>query len=589
MISAIMSGHDVLAMMPTGAGKSICYQVPALILPGITLVISPLIALMQDQVQSLREAGAPAAYINSTLTEGQIRKALSNAREGAYKIIYVAPERLQTESFLRFALQADISMVTVDEAHCISQWGQDFRPSYLEIASFTEQLRKRPVISAFTATATDAVREDMVQLLKLTDPEILKMGADRPNLFFSVCYPGNKLDFVLRYVREHDGESGLIYCATRNGVNDVHEALIRQGIAAVRYHAGLTTEERQKSQSDFVYDRVSVCVATNAFGMGIDKSNVRYVLHYNMPQNMESYYQEAGRAGRDGEESECILLYSYQDVKIAETLLEHKEMSQLTPEEQENIRMRDAERLRAMRHYCRTTECLRGSILRYFGEHPPLRCGNCGNCLQKVEERDMTDAAKWVLNCVTETRGRYGAAIISGILTGGDTARLEEVGAKKYRSYGKLREEKQNVLRLLIDQMVEEGFLEVAGGDYPVLRLAEEGVKRLRKPDTRVVVRIPERQNNAKMVSAEKYRAGSNGREKEEGLFSALRQERLRLSRERKIPPYMVFSDRTLVDMCVVRPHTRLEMRCVSGVGEKKMAEYGEIFLNVIREYEKSQ
>ncbi|MDE6739835.1 MAG: RecQ family ATP-dependent DNA helicase, partial [Lachnospiraceae bacterium] len=394
LIDNILQGRDVLGIMPTGAGKSICYQIPALLLSGITLVISPLISLMKDQVHALNQAGIHAAYINSSLNESQISKALRLAVAGQYKIIYVAPERLETYEFMQFARQAEISMVTVDEAHCISQWGQDFRPSYLKIVQFIRKLEKRPVISAFTATATENVKEDIVCVLGLNDPYVLVTGFDRKNLYFAVETPAGKDKYVLKYIGEHEAESGIIYCATRKNVDTLYDKLRAEGIAVTKYHAGLSGEERRQNQEDFIYDKSPVMIATNAFGMGIDKSNVRYVIHYNMPQSPENYYQEAGRAGRDGERAECILLYSAQDVMINRFLLENKEQKgEYTREEMEAIAERDEERLRMMIYYCLTTDCLREYILRYFGEHGAGHCGNCRNCLREYEQIDVTEAA----------------------------------------------------------------------------------------------------------------------------------------------------------------------------------------------------
>ena len=388
IIEAILQGQDALAIMPTGAGKSVCYQVPAMLLSGITIVISPLISLMQDQVKSLNEAGINAAYINSTLSEQQMYKALDYAAQGKYKIIYVAPERLETMSFMTFAQKADISMVTIDEAHCISQWGQDFRPSYLKIVDFIDSLPERPVVSAFTATATSEVKTDIECILKLKSPKLVVTGFDRKNLYYSVEHlSGKKKDaYIAAYIKEHMDESGIIYCATRKNVDKLYDEFSSLGISVTKYHAGLDNETRKQNQDDFIYDRVQVVIATNAFGMGIDKSNVRYVIHYNMPQSMENYYQEAGRAGRDGGESQCILLFSAQDVIIDKFLLDSKEFEGVEDEDRSVIRERDLHRLHTMEMYCKTTECLRNYILSYFGEKTGEPCGNCGNCNNEYEQ-----------------------------------------------------------------------------------------------------------------------------------------------------------------------------------------------------------
>ena len=475
IIQSILGGKDALAIMPTGAGKSICYQVPALLLPGITLVISPLISLMQDQVKSLNESGIHAAFINSSLTETQISKALNMASKGTYKIIYAAPERLESGGFLDFALNTSISMITVDEAHCISQWGQDFRPSYLKIVDFIDRLPKRPIVSAFTATATEEVKTDIECILKLREPSIVVTGFDRENLYYRVEHISGKHKdaFVTDYIEKHRDESGIIYCATRKNVDTLYENLFKQSVAVTRYHAGIDNETRKKNQDDFIYDRTPIIVATNAFGMGIDKSNVRFVIHYNMPQSMENYYQEAGRAGRDGENSQCILLFSQQDVMINKFLLEKKEFEGSDAEDMELIRQRDAQRLRLMEGYCKSTTCLRQYILSYFGEKMSRPCDNCGNCHREYTTVDMTADAKWVINCLAETRGRYGQSIVTGTLLGANRARLREIRATEYKSYGVLSHRSEREVRLLIDQMLLEGYIIQTEGEYSVLRMGD--------------------------------------------------------------------------------------------------------------------
>ena len=492
IIRSILSGRDSLAIMPTGAGKSICYQVPALLLPGITLVISPLISLMQDQVKSLNEAGIRAAFINSSLTETQISKALDLAAKGVYKIIYVAPERLESDRFLRFAINGEISMVTVDEAHCISQWGQDFRPSYLKIVDFIDRLPKRPIVSAFTATATAEVKTDIECILKLDHPNITVTGFDRENLYYRVEHlAGKKKDeFVVDYIDKHPEESGIIYCATRKNVDSLFEILSGRGVPVTSYHAGIDNQTRKNNQDDFIYDRASVVVATNAFGMGIDKSNVRYVIHYNMPQSMENYYQEAGRAGRDGENSQCILLFSAQDVMINKFLLEKKEFEEMDAEDVELIRQRDARRLQVMEGYCKATSCLRNYILEYFGERAAVPCDNCGNCHRDYAEVDMTTEAKWVINCIAETKGRFGQSIVIGTLLGANRARIREVGANGYRSYGALEHMKEKDIHLLIDQLERDGYIVRTSGEYPVLRMGD--ISGLKREDARVMIRKAE-------------------------------------------------------------------------------------------------
>lgn len=585
VIDTIRDGQDVLAIMPTGAGKSICYQVPALLFEGITLVISPLISLMQDQVKSLNEAGIHAAYINSSLSEMQISKALQNARRGHYKIIYVAPERLESAEFVEFAVNIRISMVTIDEAHCISQWGQDFRPSYLKIADFIGKLPIRPVVSAFTATATKEVKEDIVQLLALWNSKVVVTGFDRENLYYRVEHISQKAEFVLEYIIKHSQESGIIYCATRKNVDALYELLYAKGIAVTRYHAGLGTEERKRNQDDFIYDRTPIIVATNAFGMGIDKSNVRYVIHYNMPQSMENYYQEAGRAGRDGETAQCILLFSAQDVMINKFLLEKKDFTDVAPENVEEVRRRDIKRLRAIENYCKTTACLRNYILDYFGECTVEPCDHCGNCHRVFYENDMTMQAKWVINCVHETKGRFGIGVVMDILRGSANARMQEIGAMEYKSYSVLSDCKKQQLRLLIGQMLMDGYLIQTEDIYGVLKMGPE-INRLREENTHVLVRMYEEK---KAVVKKEKTAKKKGTDELTPigllLFDKLRTLRLKIAREESMPPYIIFSDKSLMDMCVKLPRTKAEMLDVNGVGERKYEKYGRRFLDIIVAY----
>ena len=589
IIDSIMAGRDVLAIMPTGAGKSICYQVPALMLSGITIVVSPLISLMQDQVKALNEAGIHAAYINSSLTEGQINKALSLAAGGRYKIIYVAPERLETYGFLEFSRQADISMVTVDEAHCISQWGQDFRPSYLKIVDFVDGLDKRPIVSAFTATATEEVKNDILCILKLYNPDVTVTGFDRENLYYSVEHVHKKDDFVVDYVEKHPNDSGIIYCSTRKNVDKVFEILFKKGVAVTKYHAGLDTGTRKDNQDDFIYDRTPVIVATNAFGMGIDKSNVRYVIHYNMPQSMENYYQEAGRAGRDGENSQCILLFSAQDIMINKFLLDNKDFSGLDEEDALLVRQHDMQRLKAMEGYCRTTGCLRNYILNYFGEKVGKPCDNCGNCHREYTQTDMTMQARKVVECVKEMRGRYGLVIVVGTLMGADRARLKEIGADNYKSYGALNDCNEATIRSLISQLIEEGYLCQTDDRYSVLKLGD--VSALENEDTHVVLRTyeskqPVRTDKPKKPARQKARSTDALTAAGYKLFEQLRKLRLELAKEEAVPPYIIFSDKTLIDMCVKLPKNEYDMLNVSGVGENKFKKYGARFLEVINSFQ---
>ncbi|MDE7297396.1 MAG: RecQ family ATP-dependent DNA helicase [Lachnospiraceae bacterium] len=611
LIDSILAGRDVLGIMPTGAGKSICYQVPALLFPGITIVVSPLISLMADQVKALNQAGVHAAYINSSLSEGQISKALRFAAEGRYKIVYAAPERLETFEFLQFARRVELSMLTVDEAHCISQWGQDFRPSYLKIVQFVRQLPKRPVISAFTATATEAVKEDIACVLGLADPRVLVTGFDRKNLYFSVETLGRqreKDEYILNYVKEHSGDSGLIYCATRKNVESVYELLAASGVPAVRYHAGLESEERRRNQEDFTYDRKPVMVATNAFGMGIDKSNIRYVIHYNMPQSMENYYQEAGRAGRDGEASECILLYSAQDIMINRFLMEQsakereeqdkwKEESSFAQEDPHSpeddraaVRERDEARLQQMQHYCTTKSCLRMYILNYFGEHGSRACGNCSNCQREFEEVDVTEEAGKIVECVLEMRQRFGINVIAGTLSGSVTAKLREYNAPACRMYGSLAGWPEGEIKELIGQLVEEGILTQTKDKYALLKVTA-GAKELMDGGKAFILRRAPRKEKTEQGRRPGRTGSASGRRSDilnsRGLelFELLRQLRMEIAKEENVPPYVVFTDKTLTEMCIRLPLAENELRAVSGIGESRCRRYGERFLDRIRAF----
>ena len=579
-MDAVLSGRDVLAVMPTGAGKSICYQVPAMLLPGITIVISPLISLMQDQVKALNEAGIHAGYINSSLTETQIAKVYARASEGAYKILYVAPERLESCEFMAFTERVSVSMVTVDEAHCISQWGQDFRPSYLKIVDFIDRFPKRPIVSAFTATATEEVKTDISCVLTLQEPKVVVTGFDRPNLYFDVETIKRKDDFVLEYIRKHPDDSGIIYCATRKNVDTLYELLSGQGISAARYHAGMSNEDRKESQDDFIYDRSPVIVATNAFGMGIDKSNVRFVIHYNMPQSMENYYQEAGRAGRDGEPAQCILLFSAQDIMINRFLLEHKDFTDIPAEDIDLLMQRDAKRLQIMEGYCRTSDCLRNYILAYFGEKKEKPCDNCGNCFREFTETDMTEDAKQVINCVWETRGRYGLNIVLGTLLGANRARLKELGTTNYKTYGALEGRSEAGLRLLVSQMILDGYLYQTADKYSVIRMGN--IEPLKDPDTRILVRTHEDKEPERRPARAARRSTDALTKAGYELFEVLRKLRLTIAREESKPPYIIFSDSTLADMSAKVPRTRGDMLNVSGVGEAKYKKYGARFMDAI-------
>ena len=576
IIESIISGQDGLAVMPTGAGKSICYQIPALMMPGITLVISPLISLMQDQVKALNDVGINAAYINSSLSDRQVSLAIKYASEGSYKIIYVAPERLESREFLGFAYNADISMITVDEAHCISQWGQDFRPSYLKIIDFIKKLPKRPVISAFTATATKEVKEDIACVLNLYKPFVVVTGFDRENLYYTVEHIREKDRYVLDFIRDNINDSGIIYAATRKNVDKLYELLFKSGVAVSRYHAGMDTDSRKKSQDDFIYDRTSVIVATNAFGMGIDKSNVRFVIHYNMPQSMENYYQEAGRAGRDGEISKCILLFSPQDIMINKFLIERKEASDLDTSDLVLVKKRDLKRLSMMEGYARTTGCLRNYILEYFGEKVSSPCENCGNCHRDFKNLDMTNEAKSVINCVAETKGRYGINVVIGTLLGANRARLRELGTVNYKTYGTLKEMNEKSLRTLISQLIEEGYLVQTNEEYSVLKMGD--ISPLYNDETRVIVKTYDEKESIKGKNGAVKKSTDGLTSKGYELFEILKRLRTDIAREKGLPPYIVFNDKTLIDMCVKLPISEQEFLNVSGVGQRKYESYGDAF-----------
>lgn len=577
---SLLGGHDVLGIMPTGAGKSICYQVPALMFDGITIVVSPLISLMKDQVSALVQSGVAAAYINSSLTHAQYLKVLQNTESGKYKIIYVAPERLCTPAFLGICRNLNISMVAVDEAHCVSQWGQDFRPSYLKIPDFIDALNSRPVVGAFTATATGDVRDDIKTLLRLVSPLVVTTGFDRPNLFFSVMQPKNKSIELMKLIKERKNESGIVYCSTRKAVEEVCELLQKNGFAATRYHAGLDENERRRNQDDFVYDRAAIMVATNAFGMGIDKSNVSFVIHYNMPKNMESYYQEAGRAGRDSRSADCILLYSAKDVRTNQFLINNSEPNpDLTEDEQEEVRRRDRERLKQMTFYCTTHKCLRKFILEYFGDKGPERCEKCSNCLSNHENTDITVDAQKIMSCVARTGQRYGKKVICDVLRGSKNERLISAGLSRQSTYGIMADCGEKRLRDIIDHLCENGYMTAQGDEYPILKLAPKSRGVLTGQETlRMMLEIPQKKKAAAAKDAPLQPA-------DEKLLAALKDLRKSLAMRQSIPAYVVFTDATLIDMCRLKPKTQEEFIEVSGVGQAKSQRYGEVFLAVIAEF----
>ena len=580
LVDGILAGRDVFGIMPTGGGKSICYQLPGLMLPGVTLVVSPLISLMHDQVMALKAAGIPGAYVNSSLSFPQLRAVYRNMLLGKYKIIYVAPERLQSEGFLEAVLQMNISMVAVDEAHCISQWGQDFRPSYLKIVEFIRLLPRRPVIAAFTATATERVREDVRRILELQTPVEVVTGFDRPNLYFEVLHPENKEAELLRLLETRRRRSGIVYCATRKSVEHLCTYLSDRGYAATRYHAGLEEAERMANQDAFLYDEKTVMVATNAFGMGIDKSNVNFVIHYNMPKSLEAYYQEAGRAGRDGSNADCILLYAPKDVQTCRYFIENgSENEDLTEEQKEAIKKQDYERLEAMTVYCKTRSCLRGWILEYFGQKHPEVCGNCGSCAREYEKKDITKEAQMILSCVRRIRDHLGYYVgkptVVRTLQGSREKKTVELGLNELSTYGLLKTMSANAIKELISRLEDGGYL-VTELEHQTLRLTEKaaGVLYLGEPVEVLVLKQEEKLQ----------RLDDDGMtEDERELFDLLRECRSRLARENGVAPFMIFSNATLMDMARKHPTNMTAFKRVSGVGEMKASWYGKDFLKILK------
>lgn len=590
LIDSALSGRDVLGIMPTGAGKSICFQVPALSFDGITIVISPLISLMKDQVMALVDVGVRAAYINSSLTEGQTRKVMENARMGVYKIIYVAPERLLTDAFLSLVGTLEISMIAIDEAHCISQWGQDFRPSYLKVTDFIDMLPARPVIAAYTATATKVVKEDIVCMLGLQNPTVVVTGYDRKNLYFSVKKPQSKMNALLDYLKENGDKSGIIYCNTRKAVEEVQEELFRRGYPVTRYHAGLSDAERKENQEAFINDSTPVMVATNAFGMGIDKSNVRYVIHYNMPKDIESYYQEAGRAGRDGEAAECILYYSGQDVRINEFLIDkqmERENEELDSEEKELISARDRERLRKMTYYCFTNECLRDYILRYFGEYGSISCGNCENCLTEFEDVDITSDAASIIGLVHTSGHRYGMNSILDAVHGTDNAKVRQFRLNENPLFGSLRSRTIIRLRQIANHLLVTGYLHLTTDQYPVLRVTKQGMELLLEENQAepILLKLPKKQEEVPAAKKKASKGGSGAEAAYPELFELLRKRRYEIAQKEHKPPYIIFSDKALKEMSTYLPITAHSMLEINGVGSSKLEKYGGEFMGLIKEY----
>lgn len=580
IIDNISNGNDALCIMPTGGGKSICYQIPALMSDGIAIVISPLISLMKDQVTSLNQNGIRAAYINSTLTSAQQSRAIYNAMRGEYKLIYVAPERLEVPAFLNLCNSIKISLIAVDEAHCVSQWGHDFRPSYLKIVDFISKLDNRPVISAFTATATDAVKRDILNLLGLKNPYQITTGFDRKNLFFAVKRPQRKQKELLAIVNEHKNQSGIIYCATRKNVEKVSDFLNDNGYRSLIYHAGLNSEIRNRNQEDFINDRCSLIVATNAFGMGIDKPDVRFVVHYNMPKNLENYYQEAGRAGRDGENSDCILLYSPADVHTQRFFIENNdENDELTDEQREKIKKNDYYKLNKMVGYCTSTTCLRNYILNYFGEYHTNDCNNCSACLKEYKLTDVTVDSQKILSCIIKTRQRYGASTIIDVLAGSKKESIINAGLDEQSTYGIMSKTKKVAISELITKLIDEEYIHQTEGKYPILEVTQKSYPIL-KGQKSLTMRLAVKEDLHREIQQAEI---------DRSLFDKLKERRKYLADKASVPPYVIFSDASLRDMCAKLPTNENDFLRISGVGIKKQEKYAKEFIPIIKEYKNSK
>ena len=600
VVASIMEGRNVLVVMPTGGGKSLCYQLPALCRDGVCLVVSPLIALMKDQVDALAARGIPATMINSSLSFPEQRERLAGMKDGAFKLVYVAPERFGHEGFMRALAEVDVNMVAVDEAHCLSQWGHDFRPDYLKLGRAIEAMG-RPQVAALTAPATPRVREDILEHLRLDDPVTIVRGFARENLHFRITACDTHKDKYKRLyelVKRH--KTGIMYCSTRKKVEQVHEALSELGLNVTAYHAGMTDEQREEAQNAFMNRHADIVIATNAFGMGIDRADVRFVAHFEVPGSVEAYYQEAGRAGRDGEPAKCILLFSTQDVMISKLLLGSKDFEGMDFQEIEQVKHQDSRRLQLMEGYCMTTSCLRNYILEYFGETTHQPCDNCGNCHQEFEELDMTLDAKWVVGCITEMRGRYGQALVIGTLLGSKKARLKDIGATSYNCYGQLENRTEADLRLLISQMIRMGYITQTEGEYSVLKAGN--IEDLQNKNTKIIIKkfkekekISTTKKHKTPFKKDSFSASTESSSTDStatnsshnsALFEALRQLRLQIAKEESVPPYIVFTDRTLIDMCSKLPQNEDEMLNVSGVGQNKLKKYGQRFLQEISAFQ---
>ncbi len=564
IISSILQKNDTFAIMPTGAGKSICFQIPALLFHGVTLVVSPLISLMKDQIDSLNSLGIPATFINSSLTPRAVDERIHQAGLGAYRLLYIAPERLEVESFIQLVETLQISFIAIDEAHCVSQWGHDFRTSYRQIGPFIKRLAKRPVVAAFTATATPEVKDDIVKLLALEKPELFITGFDRENLSFSVVRGENKRDFLTHYIASNQQHSGIIYAATRKEVDQIYSLLVKQGYAAGKYHAGLSDKERIRNQEAFLYDDDKIMVATNAFGMGIDKSNVRYVIHYNLPKNMESYYQEAGRSGRDGGPSECILLFAPQDIMVQKFLIEQTVYS---PARKQN----ELKKLQTMVDYAHSPRCLRRFILEYFGEERlPEECGNCGNCNDQTELADITLEAQKIFSCIFRMREQYGISMVADVLKGSGAKKIMQQRLNGLPTYGIMKEIPLSEIKDLINRLVSEDYLRLTQGKYPVVKLQPK-VTPVLKGETKVMQKIVQRK--AKL-------------EQDDSLFETLRKLRREIAAREGVPPYIIFTDSTLREMSKLKPTNGKALLAIKGVGESKLEKYGNLFMNAISNHE---